>query len=296
MSRSPRNPKIPTIDPNDFLLRRIAEMLDEAVAQRLGSGPELSFEQRCDCRHEVTRDALWVAEERDLRTLTTDVQEVEVNGKRYRKLGQDSSGTYHGSWGPHRVEEPLYRLVGERNGPTIKPIELRAGIVEGMLPDMARIVSNLSADQTSRQLQGTLETVRMVAPSRACLEKRVKAMASAISDQVVDLEEAARTDPLAEPVVAVSCGMDRGAVRMVEPLDPETAPPRERTKPYERTPPPPCELHYRMAWNGSMTLYGPGGTPLHTFRYAADATADPKERGPAHQRRCRLGPLAVPVR
>jgi hypothetical protein len=114
----------------------------------------------------------------------------------------------------------------------------------------------------------------MVAPSRACLEKRVKAMAVEIGEQVEELEEAARAEPVRDQVAAMSCGMDRGAVRMVEPLDPATAPPRDRSEPYERTPPPPCELHYRMAWNGSVTLYDIVGKPLHTFRYAAEAGSD----------------------
>ena len=176
------------------------------------------------------------------------------------------------------VEEPLYRLVGQHNGPTIKPLELRMGIIEGMVPDLARMVGKLSAEQTSRQLVGTLETVRMVGPSRACLEKRVKVIAAEMADQVEQLEEAARAaEQLPEPVAAVSCGMDRGTVRMVEPLDPATVPPRERSEPYQRTPPPPCELHYRMAWNGSVTLYDIVGKPLHTYRYAAEAGADPVE-------------------
>jgi hypothetical protein len=145
-----------------------------------------------------------------------------------------------------------------------------------MLPNFARMVGKLSAEQTSRQLVGTLETVGMVAPSRACIEKRVKAMAAEIGGQIEELEEAARAEPLREQVTAISCGMDRGAVRMVEPLDPATSSPRERSEPYQRTPPPPCELHYRMAWNGSVTLYV-AGKPLQTFRYAAEADADPKD-------------------
>jgi len=263
------------VDPNNITLRRFVALLAEEVGRRHGS--ELTFEQRCDYRFELVRDFLWLAEELDVQAQVTHATEVEVGGQCYRKMDQPSSATYHGCWGPHFVEEPLYRLVGQHNGPTIKPIELRAGIVEGMLPDLARMVGKLSAEETSRQLVGTLETVRMVPPSRACLEKRVKAMAVAIAEQVEDLEEAARAEPVREQVVAISCGMDRGAVRMVEPLDPATAPPRERSEPYERTPPPPCELHYRMAWNGSVTLYGAGGKPLHTFRYAEEASADPKE-------------------
>jgi len=273
MLGSARNPKV---DPNDITLRRGVAVLAQAMGQRHGA--EQTFEQRCDYRFEVAREMLWLAEELDLQGQVTHAEQVEVGGQLYRRLEQPSSATYHGCWGPHVVEEPLYRLVGQHNGPTIKPIELRAGIVHGMLPDLARMVGKLSAEQTSRQLEGTLETVRLVAPSRACIEKRVKAMAAEMGEQVEKLEEAARAaELLSEPVAAVSCGMDRGAVRMVEPLDPAEAPSRERREPYQRTPPPPCELHYRMAWNGSVTLYDIVGKPLHTFRYAAEADADPTE-------------------
>jgi hypothetical protein len=102
-------------------------------------------------------------------------------------------------------------------------------------------------------------------------------MAADVGEQVEELEGAARAEPIREPVGAISCGMDRGAVRMVEPLDPAAARPRERLEPYQRTPPLPSELRYRMAWNGSVTLYDLVGRPLHTFRYAAEAGADPED-------------------
>jgi len=266
--------RIPKVDPNNLTLRRVVQVLGEEVGRRHGT--ELTFEQRCDHMFALVREMLWLDEELELQRHRTDAYEVEVGGQRYRRLEQPSSATYHGCWGEHPIKEPLYRLVGQHNGPTIKPIELRMGIVEGMLPNFARRVGKLSAEQTSRQLVGTLETVGMVAPSRACLEKRVKAMAAEIGEQVEELEEAARAEPLRDHVTAISCGMDRGAVRMVEPLDPATSSPRERSEPYQRTPPPPCELHYRMAWNGSVTLYI-AGKPLQTFRYATEADADPKD-------------------
>ena len=267
--------RYPQVDPNDLFFRRIATQLSEEVGRRYGS--ELTFEQRCDYRSELTRGFLWLAEELELQSQVTNAKEVEVDDQRYRQLNQPSSATYYGCWGPHLIKEPLYRQVGQHNGPTIKPIELRAGMVEGMLPNFARMIGQLSAEQTSRQLVGTLDAVRMVAPSRAFLEKRVKAMAAEVGEQVEELEETARAEPIREPVGAISCGMDRGAVRMVEPVDPAAAEPRERLEPYQRTPPPPSELHYRMAWNGSVTLYDLVGRPLHTFRYAAEAGADPQE-------------------
>lgn len=254
-----RNVPSRQVDPSNKIVGKVVDCIREEVKRRYGS--ELTFEQRRDAAVAVTNDSLWLDEERDLQSLVTRADEVEVEGKRYRRLEQPSSAEYRGRWGAHHVEEPLYRLEGVHNGPTIKPVELHAGVVENMTPDLARIVGELSAEQTSRQVVATLRTVGLEPASRAPLEKH---------------EEAARiAEALPKGVFAISCGMDRGAVRMVEALDPATAAPTQRSEPYERTPPPPSKRQYRMAWNGSTTLYDVFGKALHTFRYAAEADSDP---------------------
>lgn len=48
-----------------------------------------------------------------------------------------------------------------------------------------------------------------------------------------------------------------------------------RKTPYVRKPPPPNEHHWRKAWVGSVSLYDAAGNELHTWRYAAEADADP---------------------
>jgi hypothetical protein len=65
------------------------------------------------------------------------------------------------------------------------------------------------------------------------------------------------------------------AVRMSELADPATADAPARTAPYERTPPPPKEHHYRKAWVGSASIYDAKGNELQTWRYAAEADVDP---------------------
>jgi len=270
IARSPR------VDPSNKMLCQLVQSVREEVLRRYGS--ELTFEQRRDAAATITADMLWLDEDGDLRSLVTHAEEVVVEGKRYRRLEQPSSGEYRGRWGAHHVQEPLYRLEGVHNGPTIKPVELHAGIIENMTPDLARIVGELSAEQTSRQVVATLTTVGLGSPSRAPLEKHVKRMAQEMGEQVDTLEEAARVaETLPAAVFAISCGMDRGAVRMVEALDPATAAPTQRSEPYERTPPPPSERRYRMAWNGSTTLYDVFGKPLRTFRYAAEADSAPAD-------------------
>jgi hypothetical protein len=92
----------------------------------------------------------------DLREAITRDEQVEVEGRRYRKLESSSSATCHSRWGSHHVEEALCREVGVHNDPRFKPIELRVGIVEHITPDMARIVGESSADRSSRGVERTL--------------------------------------------------------------------------------------------------------------------------------------------
>jgi hypothetical protein len=215
---------------------RIADLLDELIQAHLG---ETTFEQRQDLAAAVTSDALWLRSDRELHTMTTTVDEVEVEGRWYRRLEQASSATYYGRCGSHDIEEPLYREIGVHNGPTLKPIELRAGIVEHMTPDMARVVGELSADKSSRGVERTLRATGLVPPSRAFLAKHTTAMSIEIADQASTLEHASRAVEVVPcEVASISTGLDRMSVRMSEPADPATASAPQRTEPYARTPPP----------------------------------------------------------
>src|SRR5690606_17678449 len=114
-------------------------------------------------------------------------------------------------------EEALYRAVGVRNGPTIKPIELRLGIIGGMTPDMARIVGELGAEVGSRSVIKMLRVTGLVPPGRAFIAKRTTQMADEIAADIDQLEQAARdAAPVPSEVGSASCGMDRMAVRMSE--------------------------------------------------------------------------------
>ena len=260
------------------VVKDLAERVRQEVTARLG--PNATFEQRRDAAAGLMAEVLWKDTDRDLRDAVTDAEEVEVDDQRYVRLEQRSSAMYFGRWGPHLIDEALYRQAGVHNGPTIKPIELRAGIIEHMTPDMARVVGELFADRSSRHVERTLKTVGMTAPSRSFLEKRGKQMAGELTEHIGELEAETHTAAaLPEHVAAIACGMDRMAVRMTEPLGPSAPPPPPpyRPEPYERKPPPPKEHNYRMAWVGSTTLYDRRGEPLLIYRYAADAKSDPAE-------------------
>ncbi len=240
------------------MVDELALRVRQEVRERLGPNP--TFEQRRDAEAELLSEVLWKREDEDLRESVATTDSVQINGKAYKRLEQPSSATYYGRWGQHFVEEPLYREVGVRNGPTVKPLELRVGIVaRRMTPDLARIMGELSADGNSREVEHTMRIVGLFPPSRSFIEKRVKVMAAELETQVTALEQQSRAvTEIPGNVASMSCGLDRFSVYMEEPALPETIEkrsPRRRTKPYQRTPPPPKEYHYRKAWAGNVSIY-----------------------------------------
>src|ERR1700722_19357337 len=207
-------------------------------------------------------------------SLVTD-EAIEVDGLVYRRLEGSSSATYFSRWGAHFIEEPLYRAAGVHNGPTIKPVEVRLGIVEHMTPDLARVVGALSADHPSRELERTLLTTRHASPSRAFLLNHLGRMGGEVAELAEDLETAARKAVvLPAKIASVSCGLDRMSVRMGEAVDGALC---SRAEPYERSPPPLREYHYRKAWVGSTSVYDADGNELQTWRYGVEATAAPEQ-------------------
>jgi hypothetical protein len=270
-------PKKPTERWKPPTLTKEQEKIVEALRRevRTSLGPGSTFEQRRDAGLEIMQNVLWKEGDDDLQESITDAEEIDVGGKKYRRMGQASSATYFGRFGAHHVAEPLYREAGVHNGPTIKPIELRVGIVQHMTPDMARVVGALSAEDSSRALERTLRTVGHVPPSRAFLADQTTKMGALLALDAAELENIARaTEVVPAKVASVSCGLDRMSVRMSELSEADSAP-RARTEPYERTPPPPKEHHYRKAWVGSTSAYDEEGKELQTWRVAAEADADP---------------------
>lgn len=257
---------------DDNRIEDMARLLAELVAERCC--PDATYEQQRDEAAAVMAKVMCRHENRQLRELVITAAEIEIDGVRYRRLDQPSSATYFGRWGGHEIVEPLYRATEVRNGPTVKPLELRAGIVaRRMTPDLARIVGKLSAYMTSREVHDTLCTVGFEPPGRAFIEKRTKTLTEELSQDPVGLEAEIREfDTIPAEIASISCGLDRMAVRMTEPAalgDPR--PKRCRSKPYVRTPPPPRQLNWRMAWVGTMTAYDADGDALRTWRYGADA-------------------------
>jgi hypothetical protein len=273
MSKSKKPPEQSGARARELSVEKLSAMIEREVQRRLG--PNSTFEQRNNMAAEIMREGLHRREGDDLGRMTTDDEEVDEEDGRWRRLEQPSSATYFGRWGPHEIAERLYRKMGVRNGPTMKPIERRAGIIEHMTPDMASVVGALGACHSSREVERILWRTGLVPPGRAFVEKRSSRLAQGIAGDAAALEAAARAkEAIPAEVVSVSCGLDRMSVRVNEPATADSPPRRKRTKPYKRQAPAPQQAHWRKAWAASMSLYDREGIELRTIMYGAESTTD----------------------
>ncbi len=270
------------IAPKQDWTNRIVELFSELIYPDELDGDEMSFEMFQERLASTLNEAGRVLELNELNKRKTTAPQVEIEGKVYKRLKQFSSETYYGLYGSYHINEPLYREQGIRNGPTVRVLRRRIGaITNNMTPRLARIVGEMSADLTSREILRLLTTIGCSPPSRAYLEKHLKKMAVELSGEVAALESGAQAaDTLPEKIAGVSSGIDRKSVPMEERL-PQTASPRPlkkpRRKPYQRKVPPPIEVNHRMMWGGSVTAYDSDGDALKTWRMATDASAEVSE-------------------
>jgi hypothetical protein len=203
--------------------------------------------------------------------------EVLVEGVRYKRH-LPGTGTYHSLSGALVAPRDTYRRKGVRNGPTIVPMELCAGIVEGATPALGYNVAHGYAQHDMRQHGNALLAAHRVPPPRATLERLAKRIATAATEQAPRIESLVRrAEKVPAGAHAISLGLDRTSTPMAE-TRPEGAPPKpepKRTKPRVRKAPKPIDVNYRMAYVGTISVVDTDGHALATRRYAAPACDDP---------------------
>jgi len=277
----PRNPKIPEVPTYDNRFLAFVRLLDELAAERCGN--DADFYTHSAAAMSVIAEGMWWSEEQRLRALASSEARVLVDGEPYYALTQPSSIIVYGLWGAHVIPEPLYRREDMHNGPTIKLLEKRLGLVSrSMLANFASAAGALVAAMTDREAHATLCRLGFRPPSRSTLEKHV---GETLEEMAVDpraLEDVAReVESIDFEVGAVTCGMDRFAARKDETL-PE-GPEREaklrarEERTYQRRPPEPYTTAWRMAQSASVTLYDEFGIARRSFRYAVPADGDTKQ-------------------
>jgi len=189
---------------------------------------------------------------------------VEVGGRRYRRLAERGVGNYFGLRGATTIERSLYREVGVRNGPTVVPVELRAGIVDGLwTPLAAAAAAHLLQDEPSRDAVKTCEALRVMPYSRSSLDRGGDSVGLRWEEIRSEAEDQLAADfVVPDEATTVSASVDRVSVPMEEPMVDERGAVVVDDNGKAR-----IQVVHRLAYCGVWTLHDGQGEPLHSVRY-----------------------------
>lgn len=257
------------------VVRRISALVSEELSK--ASGFEEYEKTLLEICNEVGRQVLQAKLEEISRQF--EAEYLLVGGLRYR---QHTQGTveYHSLCGSMKIERYTYRQTAVRNGPTIVPLDIAAGLMEKATPALAYRAALGDAQCPGRQWEEQLRASHRRPPSRSTLERMAKKIGESIERKAPEiLPIVRREETIDSDVVALSIGLDRTTIPMEEKLrkgdirDPEL---RRRKKPYVRRAPEPVEVKYRMGYVGTVSLMDTDGESIKTLKYGCPADVDPK--------------------
>ena len=269
------------IPDNEMVYRRSIEeaqtALRRAVAAR--AGRDASFGDREVALLAAANDTCRLELEAALQhTADAQPERVQIDGTVYARH-ECGAAEYHSLCGALQVRRATYRRTGERNGPTIVPLDLATGMIEGATPALAYRVALGYAQGPGRRAEEQMHADHRRPPSRSTLERLGKAIGTQMTEAAPQIEPVVRqVETLPDGARAISVGIDRTTVPMEE-VRPSSIPPatrrKARTTPYVRTPPPRVDVQYRMAYVGTVSVVDAAGEALVTRRYAISGAADP---------------------
>lgn len=263
-------------DYNSEALGSLMKALGTLVERRVPKGAFSEYER---VAIELSNEAVRRLLERRLQEIADkEHDEVELNGGTFRRH-HPGTVEYHSLCGTLRNHRWTYREVGVRNGPTIVPLELRAGLIARATPAFAYAVAQGYAKAPMRHVEQDMRAAGRVPPSRSTLERMAKAIGAATKEQLFVIEQHVRAnEKLPEAAHAVTIGLDRTTIPMEEELQPgehvERRLRRSTTK-RRRKRPKPVAIRYRMAYVGTVALTDRRGEVLLARRYAAAAHEGP---------------------
>lgn len=255
------------------------EALASAVSQELSEGADfVAFEQTLlELCNEASRCILSKRLESMSRQYDSDY--LLIDGARYKR---HELGTveYHSLCGSMKVERYTYRNTAVRNGPTVVPMELAAGLLERATPALAFRAALGDAQCPGRQWEEQLRASHRRPPSRSTLERIAKKIGETVRKSAPEILPVVRDEEnIHEDAVALSIGLDRTTIPMEEKLgkgghrNPAL---KRRKKPYVRKPPEPVEVNYRMGYVGTVSIIGVDGESIQTRKYGCSADVDPE--------------------
>jgi hypothetical protein len=250
------------------------------VVDRISPGTA-TFEEREAATLKVANELARRSLEEDLRRLAVaHEQDVIVGGRRYRRH-QPGVGNYHSLCGTLEVPRWTYRDARVRNGPTIVPLELLAGMIHNATPALAFSVAQAYAKAPLRSYEEDMQAAHRSVPSRSTLERLGGFVGGGAKQEALTIETCLRQEEkLPEGAHAISVGLDRTAVPMAEerpPGQPPSSRRKPRRKPRVRKAPHPIDVCYRMAYVGTVSVVDENGETLTKRQYAATAEEGPDD-------------------
>jgi hypothetical protein len=256
----------PMMEPMRALIAE-AQAQVERGGQRGGNAMYESFEGRLTEKLAAVERG---AHEAGLSALDVDAPQILVNGELHVRVVRDRT-TYMAQAGGVPVVRSLYRRAGDRNGPTVDPVGLRAGVIDGVwLAGTARDMAYLLQQGTSREAEATARELGRLPYSRSSFERVGHEVGKKYVGQHQQVEEALiEAYEVPREIRGVSVSLDRVTVAMEEPR------PRAPGRPRKGAPKRPIARVYRMAYCGTVTLHDGDGEAVHTIRYGTMPDGDP---------------------
>jgi hypothetical protein len=188
--------------------------------------------------------------------------DVVIDGQRHWQALR-AEREYMSSFGRVVVERGLYR--SERNGPTLCPMELGAGIVEGFwLPRAAKLAALCISDMTPARAESFFCELGVMSPSRSSLDRLPKALNKHWEANRETYEQRLRAQQEIPPnAVTVTVSLDGVMVPMRGCAKAEKKAQMRRQGRADKGP-----AGYREAACGAVTFYDAHGERLETRRIA----------------------------
>jgi hypothetical protein len=188
----------------------------------------------------------------DLVAHDVDAKYVSMDGVRHRKAFR-AEQTYVGQAGSMKVERNVYQPVG--GGPSVCPLELRSGIVEGVwTPRAARIMATMVAEVPPSDAASIIAEFGGMTPSSSSLDRLPKLLSEQWEEHRLQWEDILRSQahvPSGATVIAVS-------------LDGVHVPLKKEEVAHD----PKNKNGYREASCGTVTYLDEDGKRISTVRFA----------------------------
>lgn len=283
----------PHLAPLARSLDEVLKLADEQYGQGRAGGDAVDYAAFEECVGRATAKVEQAVHQIALSGLDVDVPFIRVWGKHYRRVHRIER-TYGSLSGPVTVERTLYRELGQRQGPVLDPIAVRAGMVDrSWLPRTARAIAHLVSQVTSREAAATGRELMRLPYSRSSIERVGHAVGAEYLRRREHVEpNLIETCELPPGIASVSVSVDRVTVPMEEPvpkeledrglpvqldettfrkygreLAPRTQAVLEEAERAARGRVPKIQRNYRMAYCATVTMHDHDGDALHTIRY-----------------------------